>query len=176
MNKSIDFFDAQFRDQVSAGELALNPFETIALPHLRGRVLDFGCGTGSYLLSAFSIIGETGKYIAIDSNQEAVDNIKKLAETNGIKQIECVRSSLLTGLKKRSVDIVLLYDVFHMVENQTGLLAELSRVLKETGELSFSDHHMKKDEILKLVTSTAFFAFKKLGKKTFTFVKRSQEV
>jgi len=139
-------------------------------------VLDFGCGTGSYLLPAYSIIGETGKYFAIDANQEAIDNIKKLAETNGIKQIECVRSSLLTGLKKRSVDIVLLYDVFHMVENQTGLLAELSRVLKETGELSFSDHHMKKDEILKLVTSTAFFAFKKLGKKTFTFVKRSQEV
>ena len=139
-------------------------------------VLDFGCGTGSYLLPAFSIIGETGRYIAIDSNQEAIDNIKKLAEANGIRQIEGIRSNLLTGLKKRSVDVVLLYDVFHMVENQTGLLAELSRVLKETGELSFSDHHMKKEEILKLVTSTAFFAFKKQGKKTFTFVKRSQEV
>lgn len=43
-NKSIEFFDAQFRKQVAAGDFALNPFETACLPFVRGRALDFGCG------------------------------------------------------------------------------------------------------------------------------------
>jgi hypothetical protein len=29
-NKSVDFFDAQFRRQIAAGEYALNPFEQAA--------------------------------------------------------------------------------------------------------------------------------------------------
>lgn len=43
-NKSIDFFDQQFRNQPLDVALQLNPFESAALPYLRGKVLDFGSG------------------------------------------------------------------------------------------------------------------------------------
>ena len=49
---SVDFFDAQFRQQIERGAFALNPFEAAALPFLRGRVLDFGCGLGNLALHA----------------------------------------------------------------------------------------------------------------------------
>jgi SAM-dependent methyltransferase len=49
---SIRFFDTQFRHQVQAADLRLNPFEQRALPHLRGRVLDYGCGLGNLALAA----------------------------------------------------------------------------------------------------------------------------
>jgi tellurite methyltransferase len=51
-NHTIDFFDRQFRRQIDAAEFALNPFELRALPHLRGRVLDMGCGLGNLALAA----------------------------------------------------------------------------------------------------------------------------
>jgi tellurite methyltransferase len=44
MNRSIDFFDTQFRKQVANRDFALNPFESAVLPFVRGRVLDLGCG------------------------------------------------------------------------------------------------------------------------------------
>ncbi len=52
MNNSIEFFNTQFGEQVSSGELALNPFEGAALPYLQGRVLDFGCGLGNLAVAA----------------------------------------------------------------------------------------------------------------------------
>lgn len=47
MNHAVNFFDGQFRSQVELAQYALNPFEEAALPHLSGRVLDFGCGLGN---------------------------------------------------------------------------------------------------------------------------------
>ncbi|MBK9388254.1 MAG: class I SAM-dependent methyltransferase [Planctomycetes bacterium] len=49
---SLEFFEAQFRRQVAEHELALNLFEERSLPHLRGRVLDLGCGLGNLSLVA----------------------------------------------------------------------------------------------------------------------------
>jgi len=50
--KSVRFFDTQFQRQVNAGEFDLNPFERLALPYLRGEVLDLGCGLGNLALAA----------------------------------------------------------------------------------------------------------------------------
>lgn len=52
MSKSIEFFETQFRRQVTNSDLKLNPFETAVLPHLHGQVLDFGCGLGNLAVAA----------------------------------------------------------------------------------------------------------------------------
>lgn len=52
LSHSVAFFDRQFRRQAVSGELALNPFEQAALPHLRGEVLDYGCGLGNLACAA----------------------------------------------------------------------------------------------------------------------------
>ena len=51
-NRSIDFFDDQFRRQIGARDFSLNPFEHAALPFLKGRVLDLGCGLGNLAIAA----------------------------------------------------------------------------------------------------------------------------
>ena len=47
MNRSVSFFDTQFQHQIRETNFVLNPFEKLALPQLRSKVLDLGCGLGN---------------------------------------------------------------------------------------------------------------------------------
>ncbi len=80
-NKSMQFFNEQFRDQIAAGSHALNPFETAALPHLRGRVLDYGCGLGNLALEA----ARRGcSVVALDASHEAISQVRSIATRDGL--------------------------------------------------------------------------------------------
>lgn len=86
-NRSIDFFDRQFRQQAGAGDFKLNPFELATLPHLGGRVLDFGCGLGNLALAA----AERGCSVrALDASPAAIDSLRRraAAEKRPVEAIE----------------------------------------------------------------------------------------
>lgn len=72
---SIRFFETQFQRQVEAADLKLNPFEQRALPYLKGRVLDYGCGLGNLALEAArrgcSVLALDGSHTAIAHLREA---------------------------------------------------------------------------------------------------------
>ncbi len=78
---SIRFFDQQFRRQVAAGEYLLNPFESAALPHLRGSVLDYGCGLGNLAVEA----ARRGCLVqALDASPVAISHLRSIAEHDGL--------------------------------------------------------------------------------------------
>ena len=70
MTDSIRFFEAQFERQVREEDLRLNPFEEAALPRLRGRILDYGCGLGNLAMAA----ARNGcSVVALDGSRTAID-------------------------------------------------------------------------------------------------------
>jgi len=69
MNRSVEFFDTQFRKQVANRDFALNPFETAVLPFVRGRVLDLGCGLGNLSIEAAR---KGARVVAVDSSPTAI--------------------------------------------------------------------------------------------------------
>lgn len=75
-NKSIAFFDEQFRRQAKEGACALNPFEERALPFLHGGVLDFGCGLGNL---AFAAAGQGCRVTALDASPAAIEHVRARA-------------------------------------------------------------------------------------------------
>jgi len=77
-----------------------------------------------------------------------------------------------TSLPDNSIDVALLYDIFHNLSKPKGILEEIHRVLKPNGILSFSDHHMKEGEIISKVTNKGLFSLSKKGEKTYGFLKR----
>jgi ubiquinone/menaquinone biosynthesis C-methylase UbiE len=116
-------------------------------------VLDYGCGPGSYIIPTVELLGKSGMIYALDIHPLAIKSIRGIVAKKRLTNVETIQSDCKTGLPDTSVDVALLYDVFHGLGDPNGVLAELHRVLKPNGILSFSDHHMKEDEIVSRVTT-----------------------
>jgi ubiquinone/menaquinone biosynthesis C-methylase UbiE len=135
-------------------------------------VLDYGCGPGGYLLPLAELIGDSGKIYALDIHPLSIKMIRKIASDNGLRNIKTIQSGSSTGLPDSTIDVALLYDVFHNLSAPNDILRELHRVLKPGGILSFSDHHMKESEILSKITKGDLFKLHAIGLKTYSFKKQ----
>jgi ubiquinone/menaquinone biosynthesis C-methylase UbiE len=133
------------------------------------RVLDYGCGPGSYIIPLAELVGESGKIYALDIHPLAIHKVKNIASKKQLANVETILSDCQTGLPDNGLDVVLLYDIFHDLSDPNRILEELHRVLKPEGILSFSDHHMKENEIVSGVTNSGFFKVATKGKRTYTF-------
>jgi ubiquinone/menaquinone biosynthesis C-methylase UbiE len=134
-------------------------------------VLDYGCGAGSFSIAAAKIVGKAGKVYALDINPFAIEKVKNIALKKKLKNIETISSDCKTDLPESNMDVVLLYDVFHHLNNPDKVLREIYRVLKPSGFLSFNDHHMNEDEIFSKVTNKGLFKLDKGYKKTYSFIR-----
>jgi ubiquinone/menaquinone biosynthesis C-methylase UbiE len=135
------------------------------------HVLDYGCGPGSYTASLAKLVGQSGRVYALDMHPLAIQMVQDIAARKGLNNIETIHSHCATGLENGVIDVVLLYDTYHDLADPDGVLKELHRVLKPNSVLSFSDHHMKEDEILSQITRTNLFTLSRRGKTTYSFSK-----
>ena len=134
-------------------------------------VLDYACGTGCFTLAAAERVGPTGTVIAADVNPVAVRRVRRLAAKRNLENVQAVETDRTTGLDGASVDVALLYDAFHMFHDPHAVLAELHRVLKPTGVLSFSDHHLEREDILEGLTAGGLFRLLRRHGGLYTFAK-----
>jgi ubiquinone/menaquinone biosynthesis C-methylase UbiE len=107
----------------------------------------------------------------MDIHPLAIKRVESIIAKRQLTNVVAFTSGGETGLEEASIDVVLLYDTFHDLNDPQGVLAELYRVLKPSGILSFSDHHMKQGEILLQLTVAGLFQLLARGKKTYTFTK-----
>lgn len=135
------------------------------------HVLDFGCGPATFTKMMAEKIGNSGKLYALDIHPFAIKTVKKLAEKNKLSNVNTILSNCDTSISPESLDLVIIFDVFHILNNQNDVIKEIHRVLKRNGIMSFSDHHMKEEEILKKLSENGLFKLVKKGKMTFDFVK-----
>ena len=135
-------------------------------------VLDYGCGPGSYIIPAAELVGKSGKIYALDIHPLAIKSVKSIIVKKGFTNVETIQSDCKTGLLDASMDVVLLYDIFHDLSDPDGVLAELYRVLKQDGIISFSDHHLKENGIVSGVTRNGLFKLLRKGERTYSFGKK----
>lgn len=101
-------------------------------------VLEVGCGTGFFSLSAARMIGPTGHLICLDPVSSYVERVREKVAAAGLDNVEVVRrDGLATGLEDENVDAVLLYGVLPFPSLPLeSLLVEMNRVLKPGGMLA----------------------------------------
>jgi ubiquinone/menaquinone biosynthesis C-methylase UbiE len=139
------------------------------------QVLDYGCGPGGYVLPVIKLIGNLGTLYTLDINPMAIKAVQTLAAKKKLSNIRPILSDCDTGLKPASIDVVLLYDILHELENRDTVLKELYRVLKPDGILSLSDHHLEDNQIINRITKGGLFKLKSKGKKTLSFIKANKK-
>jgi tellurite methyltransferase len=99
---SILFFEKQFQRQVHDADCRLNPFEQAALPLLRGRVLDYGCGLGNLAIAA-ARPGCT--VVALDGSHTAVAHLRDAAHREALP-IDAQEADLRTHMPEGEFDCV----------------------------------------------------------------------
>jgi ubiquinone/menaquinone biosynthesis C-methylase UbiE len=135
-------------------------------------VLDYGCGPGGYITAAAQLVAESGKVYALDIQPLAIKQVQNIARKRKLANVETIVSDCATGLPDESIDVVLMYDIFHGLSQPDEVLTELHRVLKPEGVLSFNDHHMKEEkEIITRITGKGLFRLSRKGKRVYNFAK-----
>ena len=126
------------------------------------HVLDYGCGPGSYIVPLAKLVGKYGKIYALDVNPLAIKAVQKLASRKRLENLQTILSDCKTELLPDSADLVLLYDILHDLDDASGVLAELHRILKP---------NMKEGEIISQITSGGLFKLSAKGKRTYSFTR-----
>lgn len=135
------------------------------------RVLDYGCGPGAYVPDTAQMVGQSGRVYALDVHPLAIDRVSKMADKRGLTNVRTIQSDCQTGLPGGSVDVVLLYDIFHMLSEPDAILAEMHRVLKPDGVLSFNDHHLRETDLVGGMTRSGLFELARRGERTYSFAR-----
>lgn len=121
-------------------------------------VLDIGGGTG-YIASKIS--PKCNKVLVLDESKKMLSKVKKMDNI-----IPMVGDATAITLDSGSVDVVLLTDVVHHIENQDALIREINRVLRTHGKiliLDFERSHWK----TKVIRFFEYFIFGPLYFRTY---------
>ncbi|MFO0934889.1 MAG: class I SAM-dependent methyltransferase [Gemmataceae bacterium] len=116
-----------------------------ALNVKQGMVIaDIGAGSGYHSLRLAPLVGEKGKILAVDIQQEMLDLIKKKAEKQSIKNVELLKGSETDPkLPKEEVDLILLVDVYHEFSHPYEMTEKMVASLKPGGRIAFVEFRLE---------------------------------
>jgi len=126
------------------------------------KILDCCCGIGNYTLPAALIVGEKGLLYALDRNKEKLDSLKKKSDAGKLKNIEIIEEEfeLNIPLSDKSIDVVLLYDIFWYFSLEDKkllrLLDEVYRILKDGAMISVYPEHIDMEKLKERIKNVKF--------------------
>ena len=99
------------------------------------RVLDIGCGTGHLAAVLSEIVGEGGRIIAVDPNN---DRIELAQEMNSAKNIKYVVASDVDFPTDHKYDNVVCTDVIHWIKEKERTFKRVYNSLRPGGRFGFT--------------------------------------
>jgi len=103
-------------------------------------VMDIGCGMGYFTLGMANLVGNNGKVIAVDLQQEMLNVTLKRARAKGLApRIRPHRAEPESINISTPVDFILAFWMVHEVLNPVALFNEAATVLKPTAKLFYAE-------------------------------------
>lgn len=101
-------------------------------------VADVGAGSGYHAFRIAPLVGDKGKVLAVDIQQEMLDLINAKAKKDKVANIETVLGEVADPkLKKESCDLILMVDVYHEFSHPYEMTEKMVAALKPGGRLVF---------------------------------------
>jgi predicted methyltransferase len=103
-------------------------------------VADIGAGTGLFTRLFAGKVGDGGKVYAVDIAPAFVDNILRISQAQGQRNVEgVVNSAKSVALPPDSIDLAFICDTYHHFEYPRDMMASLHRALKPDGNVVIVD-------------------------------------
>jgi ubiquinone/menaquinone biosynthesis C-methylase UbiE len=118
------------------------PDELVAALGLRpGQcVADLGAGTGYFSRLLSAAVGPTGTVLAVDPEPTLVAHLRQRAEREGSANVVPVLASLDNPrLPAGLVDVVLIVDTFHHIDDRVAYFRRLRQALRPPGRIAIVD-------------------------------------
>jgi ubiquinone/menaquinone biosynthesis C-methylase UbiE len=102
------------------------------------RVLEIGCGTGFFTLTAAKMVGDQGSLLSMDMLQISVDTVAEKVKKANLNNVHIVKGDALkTQLEDGSFDQVIIFGVIPApMLPLDKLMAEMHRILKPGGKMA----------------------------------------
>ena len=106
--------------------------------HSGMKVLEVGCGTGFFTITAARMLGEQGALIAMDLLPQSVEAVAKKVQAAGLSNVQVIKGDALdTKLESESLDEILIFGVIPApMLPMEKLLVEMHRILRSGGVMA----------------------------------------
>ncbi len=110
-------------------------------------VLDFGCGRGHYTIPASKLVGKIGMVFALDKNESALSELKKVIAEEDIKNVKLRNDIKDAYIEDHLIDVVLCYDVLHYMKlsDRKIVYNDIWRVIRKNALFSVYPKHSKEN-------------------------------
>ena len=103
---------------------------------LGNNVADIGCHQGYMSIRVADFIGETGKVYSVDVREDRLNKLNDIASERGIKNIQTILGDYDDPkLEENSIDVVLIIDAYHEMNDYKQILFHVKKALKPDGRI-----------------------------------------
>jgi ubiquinone/menaquinone biosynthesis C-methylase UbiE len=127
-------------------------------------VMDIGCGMGYFTIGLAEIVGDAGKVIAVDLQQEMLDIMLKRAARKGVAQRVIPHRAEPDSINNSTpVDFILAFWMVHETPDPEKFFAEIVSILKPTGKIIYTEpaFHVRDKQYRKILTAAQKSGLKK---------------
>ena len=134
MKYSCSHFDSELDDLDHAEEAMLQLYLDRAGIDGNQKILDLGCGWGSFSLYAAAKF-PTSKFTAVSNSRDQINFINAEAKKRGLKNLIAMQKNINEMHFNETFDKVISIEMFEHMRNYESLLGKVSNFLKPDGEL-----------------------------------------
>jgi ubiquinone/menaquinone biosynthesis C-methylase UbiE len=126
------------------------PAKVIDAMELKGGevIADLGAGSGYFTFRLAPRVGEAGKVLAVEIQDEMIAELKKRIEKNKVANVETVKcTDRDPKLPEGGVDIVLMVDVYHEIAFPYEVMTAIRKALKPGGRMVFVEYRKEDPKV-----------------------------
>ena len=127
-------------------------------------VMDVGCGMGYFTLGLAELVGDAGKVIAVDLQQQMLDITLKRATKKSLEHRIILHRAAPTAIGFTTpVDFVLAFWMVHETPDPEKFFAETVSILKSTGKIIYTEpaFHVSDKQYRKILSAAQKSGLKK---------------
>lgn len=126
------------------------PAKVIEALELKGGevIADLGAGSGYFTFRLAPKVGETGRILAVEIQDEMIAELKKRIEKNKVTNVETIKCTESDPkLPESSVDVVLMVDVYHEIAFPYEVMTAIRKALKPGGRVVFIEYRKEDPKV-----------------------------